>query len=310
MLTYTYSDPAGHALFRDLMLSESPVWISRFGGSDTNFVQKWDGSMDSRLLKLLKQYNGYYDFDNSEELLYRFSEMYTSSLRSSDVCLIHPSVKEYSAIKGDPRFQKNLTENYGIDRAMCWLFVENICIFLKSFQTWGKDKKVLIVSPFSESIKFQTQDSRVRNIHKNPYTLPSCEFLTVNAPITYNSENRICESVESERNWFDSAESLFKAVSSVDFDVAFLACGSYAMYLGEKIKASLGKKSIYIGGTLSNLFGLYNDRYSSTGHDLSAVNPDFRITPMENDKYLSSLKNGPGFTQSEGLRAYFNSDPD
>jgi len=310
MLTYTYSDLEGHALFRDLMLSESPVWVSRFGGSDTNFVQKWDGSMDSNLLNLLKQYNGYYDFDNSKDLLYRFSEMYRSSLRSSDLCLIHPSVREYSAIEGDSRSQTGLTETYGIRRAMCWLFVESPCIFLKSFQVWGEGKKILIVSPFSESVKIQTQDLRVHKIHKDPYTLPSCEFLTVNSPVTYNVDDWICESVEADRNWFDSAERLFESVSSIDFDVAFLACGSYAMYLGENIKTHLGKKSIYIGGTLSNLFGLYNDRYSATGHDLSAVNPDFRITPVENDKYLRSLKNGPKFKQSEGLRAYFNSDPD
>ena len=310
MLTYAYSDPAGYALFRDLMLSESPVWVSRFGGSDTNFVQKWDGSMDSYLLKMLKQYNGYYDFDESKELLYRFSEMYTSSLRCSDLCLIPPSVREYRVIEGDSRSQMKLTEDYGISRAMCWWFVESPSTFLRSFQAWGEGKKILIVSPFSESIKFQTQESRVHKIHKAPYTLPSCEFLTVNSLVTYSLEDWICESVDSERNWFDSAESLFKSVSSLDFDVAFLACGSYAMYLGEKIKASLGKKSIYIGGTLSNLFGLYNDRYSATGHDLSVVDSNFRSTPLENSKYLSSLKNGPDFWQSEGLRAYFKSDPE
>ena len=40
---------------------------------------------------------------------------------------------------------------------------------------------------------------------------------------------------------------MFSEISSIDFDIAFISSGLYSMYLGDKIKTKLNKKSIYIG---------------------------------------------------------------
>jgi len=259
---------------------------------------------------LMRKLNGYFDSRESVENLHRFRQMYKDSSRETDLCTVHMSSRFGDALDGGVYSQNKLQYLYGIRKIMCWRFIENCTYFLKSFQEWGSGKRVLVVSPFSQSITFQTGEDRVRHLLQDEYKFPECEFTCVDTPITYNTEGWFCESNSArQEDWFSTADQLFANISKEDFDVAWLSCGSYAMYLGPKIKRDLGKDAIYIGGMANVFFNLYNFRYSSTGHDLSVVNPAYQIDALEH-KRLHTPENVNIFPYSEGLRAYLGEKPD
>ena len=313
MKVYDYRTEEAYALIRSMMLSEEPQWLSRYGGSDTNFVNFWEGDPSEPCVALMKKLNGYYDKDNLIANLHRFRSMYVSSMRHSDLCFVHISSDAGTVFKGDVEARLRLKQKFNLQMCMDWTFIEQATYFLKSFSEWGGGLTVLVVSPFSESIRFQTSPDRIGLLHRDPYTLPDTRFVCVNSPITYNDSEVLCEETNAQ-NWFDTAENIFQEVSKHDFDVAFLSCGSYAMYLGDRIKSVLGKKSIYIGGMLNVIFALYGDRYSkevspNKSHDRDCgVNVDYRITPLENSRYIAPHSDVSTYPLSEGLRAYFNTE--
>ena len=301
-----FNYPEGKQVFRDLLTSDTPSWIGRNGGSDTDFVEHWDGKTFAHPnVDLMRRLNGYYDRSSSVENLHRFRQMYLDSSRATDLCTVHMSSIFGKSLDGEEYAVNKLKYVYGVDRIMCWRFIENCTYFLESFQEWGEGKKILVVSPFSRSINHQTSADRVGNLHKPQFQFPNCTFVTLDTPITYNTNSWECDSrrdTEAE-NWFDTAEQIFEKIKAVAFDVAWLSCGSYAMYLGPRIKKELGKHSIYVGGMVNLFFNLYNFRYSSTGHDTAVINPSYQIESLENEE-LFTEKNLKAFPYSEGLRAY------
>lgn len=306
MNIYKFNLRNGKDIFKSLMESPNPTWIGRICGSDTDFVERWNGqSTDDPLVVNIKRLNGYYDFTNSLENLERFREMYILSTKSMDLCTVHMGGIFGDSLTNCEKTNRILESKYGIHNIMCWRFIENSTYFLESFREWGENKKVLVVSPFSDSIRYQTSAERVGHLHLPQFSFPSCEFDVCTSPITYNTETWDCSGLsKKESSWFDSAENLYSEIKEKDFDIAWLSCGSYAMYLGERIKNELGKKAIYIGGMLNVFFNLYNFRYSSTGHDLSVINPNFQIECVENSKFYTK-ENLQHFPYSEGIKAYF-----
>jgi hypothetical protein len=308
MKIHDFSSDQGALRFCELLTSENPAWIGRSGGTDTYFVEAWNGFDWDYKIKEIRKYTGYYDHSGNVENLKRFVQMYIDSSKAMDLCTVHLSSQFGNALNGDNSKGciDTLENKYGISEIMCWRFLENAIPFMESFKHWSKGKRILVVSPFSRSIEYQTHPDRVGNLHKEDFGFSNCTFSTVNTPITYNTDTWECDVDAPNTNWFESAEAIFQNVSSREFDVALLACGSYAMYLGEKIKTKLGKKAVYVGGILSVYFNLYNDRYSSTGHDLSVINPDSQIISLENENFSEKAKEG-NFKKFEGLNAYFGS---
>jgi hypothetical protein len=296
----------GKTVFRTLMNSPEPAWIGRTCGSDTDFVELWNGqSVDDPLVTNVKRLNGYYDLSNSIHNLNKFRDAYIHSCHNMDLCLVHMSGIFGKSLENCEKTNNTLENKYGIHDIMCWRFIENCTYFLESFKEWGKDKKILVVSPFSASITYQTMPERVPHLHLPEFSFPRCEFQVCSSPVTYNTPTWNCDGVFKEHTcWFDSAESLYREIKEKDFDIVWLSCGSYAMYLGERIKNELGKKAIYIGGMLNVFFNLYNFRYSSTGHDLAVINPKYQIESFENAIYYTKENLTP-FPYSEGLKAYF-----
>ena len=97
-------------------------------------------------------------------------------------------------------------------------------------------------------------------------------------------------------------------IADIDFDIALLSCGSYAMHLGNYIKDSLNKKSIYLGGILNMYFNIYGERYNPDGnykfiYENAGLNLDYQIDPLELD-HIDRINSGRG-KRTESLNAYF-----
>ena len=296
--------------------SKDPYWLARLGGSDYGaFINLYKKSHripklnklfdEKRLISIIKQYNGYFDFNEDEKILNKTIEIYIKSSQTADICTLtcFNDLKHQIINKTAP-FQSQLGQEYC--PLISYDFIENIYPFLNSFKSWGKNKKILIISPFKDTIDFQTDPKRLNNLLKN-YIFPECEFKTYRTPITYNIDGfdskYFKEVTAPYNNWIELAEKMIDDISKIDFDVAFISAGIYTMFLGDKIKTMLGKKAIYIGGVLNVIFNISGKRYDNETFK-SMQNLDFQVKVM--DDFGDLLDKSNSYFVSEGVNAYFN----
>jgi hypothetical protein len=289
-----------------MLNSVQPCWINRFGGSDiplVNFIIKCNYSkIDENLTKILKKYNGYFNTeDNDNIVLNKITQMYIKSYLNSDYILFLKGSETHNEI------MEILTSNNKLVNKFSYhCFLESFTPFMESFKNWGDNKKILVISPFEKTILYQTTDNRINKILKN-YTFPNCKFLTYKTPILYNGSDFSTEyfnSILEDTNCKNSLELcsyMMNDISKIDFDIAFLSCGMYAVLLGDLIKTELNKKAIYVGGMLNVIFNFYGKRYDTTFFD-QFINKEYQINVLDDFNDLTSKSNL--FFKNEALNAY------
>ena len=117
-----------------------------------------------------------------------------------------------------------------------------------------KDKKVLVIHPFAETIKKQYQ---VREkLFENALVLPKFDL-------------KILKSVQSAAGnktkfltWFEALNFMKEEINKIDFDIALIGCGAYGFNLAAHIK-KIGKQSVHLGGSLQVLFGIKGKRFEN-----------------------------------------------
>jgi hypothetical protein len=142
-----------------------------------------------------------------------------------------------------------------------------------------KDKKVLIIHPFKESINSQWQ--KKDRIWQNPDVLNFGEL------ITYQSVQSI-GGRGPHSNWFESLEVMMNDISKLDFDVALLGCGAYGIPLLGFIKKELKKSGIYVGGGLQLYFGIRGQRWDRSPDVSCYYNEDWiRCSEQEKPRHIN-----------------------
>ena len=296
-----------------LMNSNEPVWISRIGGSDTyefNLVKQIN-QLSQRGLDNVRKANGYFDFSENKVSCFITSiNTYIKSLKNSDLTLIcslpyEDYITENHKLYNCFKNLYNLQDNTIAISSYSFLF-EEISNFFYTFKYWGENKKILVISPFSDSIKYQTQKERINNITK--YKFPNCKILTYQTPVTYNTDNYsstyFAEKTKDYRNWIELCDKMCEDISKIDYDVAFLACGIYSMRIGNFIKMNCNKKAVYVGGMLNVMFNIYGSRYD-TEYNNQFINKEYQIDCIDNWGDLTD--NNLLYVKNEILGAYIRS---
>ncbi len=126
-----------------------------------------------------------------------------------------------------------------------------------------RGRKVLAVTPFSETVK--KQYARRELIMSDEY-LPEFELQTYRAvqTIAGNKDSRF-------KDWFEALDTMSREIAELDFDIALVGCGAYSLPLCAAIKRT-GRSAIHMGGDLQLLFGIMGKRW-------------------EDDELIQSLKN-------------------
>lgn len=120
-----------------------------------------------------------------------------------------------------------------------------------------KDKKVLVIHPFEETIIKQYEKKDL--LYKNEKILPDFELKSIKAVQTIAGE-------KSEfKDWFEALESMKTQMNDTDFDVAIIGCGAYGFPLASHAK-NLGKIGIHLGGVTQLLFGIKGKRWEEWEH--------------------------------------------
>lgn len=299
-------------IFTDIMNQKIPLFFSRIGGSDYDTVFRYfnnknlinDINFCNKSIERVKTYNGYFDFDNDINNFRKYLDDMLSYYKNSDdvtyCCQYLIDQFDNNIFNQDDR----IFLDYILDgkKAIHYSFIETVQPLLKSFTNWGKNKKILIVSPFSKSIEYQFKNKD--NLYLN-YRFPDFELLTYNTKITYNSVEDSKNSLNIEtNNWHEECLRISNGISKIDFDIALLSCASYSMFLGNFIKYNLHKKSIYLGGIINVFFNIYGGRFQESFYNLCGLNLKYQIDPFENDDILN-IKGGRNNGNTESLSAYF-----
>jgi hypothetical protein len=297
----------------NLISGGAPLFLGRVGGSDTDAVVDYlaarnEGTADAfqhvtdRHLARVMKFNGFYDLDRSPEKTFRYLhlllECYEQCPRFALVGRqllnmyfpdnLNPAFRDETLQDAD-RFVRLID---GIvnrhNQVICFpypfyekLVFDRLTLF-RAFSTTLPGKRVLVVSPFSESIEANFGN---RAAFFRDYEYPEFDLLTLATPITYSD---LPKEYYPHSDWFETTAALKGELRKIEFDIALLACGSYAVPLGLFIEQELRRQAIYVGGVLQLFFGIMGRRYDNPFF-LDQINPDKFIFPVERAKYLGHV---------------------
>ena len=243
-----------HLQFNALLASSQPVFVNRVGGSDTNAICAYLAALnggEDKLQSTLKthseiveRFNGFYDLDNDPGVFISYMDKLLSIYKSSTDLLfcnrqllsmyfsdnLHSSLV-MNHIVGRDGFEmlfQLLLESGRVERCYPYNYVEKMVshplTLMHAFSDQLVGKKVLIVSPFAESIHLNF--ARRHEFFKG-YQYPDVDLLTYNTPITYSG---LPMHMYPHRNWFQTLDGhdarYFSDGIRHCFAILWLLCGA------------------------------------------------------------------------------------
>ncbi|MDY3337610.1 hypothetical protein PG279_00275 [Riemerella anatipestifer] len=211
-------------------------------------------------------------FPNNDKLLGRFVDVILEASTSLDLLGVWNELEEYIPMIPDSCKLSKIRE------IEPWFYDEPWSYHLKG-------KKVLVIHPFEESIRYQYEVNRT-NLYKNDKVLPEFDLKTIKAV------QSIADEEVEYSTWFDALDDMKRQIDVVDFDVAIIGCGAYGFPLASYVK-SKGKQAIHLGGVTQLLFGIKGARWEEWEHYISLRKDD--------GKYWIKAKEIPkGYKKVEG----------
>lgn len=154
-----------------------------------------------------------------------------------------------------------------------------------------RGKKVLVVHPFTETIK--AQYSRREKIFDNSALLPDFELRTLKA-VQSNAGSDVVYN-----DWFEALKWMEDEMARIDFDICILGCGAYGLPLAATAKR-MGKKAIHMGGGSQLLFGIKGKRWDNDSYhwkdlpqlytNYSSLYNDYWVRPSQAETPKSAQK--------------------
>ena len=241
-----------------------PTMIGRMGATESStIIAELMGSRKrkEKMCEQLCRWSGF--FPNNIDFLRRFSKEYLCALKEVDYIHLLNEKWDFYLVKKYCEKKISYIENPGVWAA------EN---------PWSKhlkNKKVLVIHPFEESIRKQYKIHE--KLFQNPDMLPDFELKTIKAvqTIAGNADERF-------QTWFEALEWMKKQMDLCDYDVALIGCGAYGFPLAAHAKR-MGKIGIHMGGDLQMLFGIWGSRWNTNVKALQLRN-EYWTNPLENEK--------------------------
>jgi hypothetical protein len=134
-------------------------------------------------------------------------------------------------------------------------------------------KRVLVVSPFAETIKRQFCKRRL--LWDNPDILPDFDLSTLRAPLSAGLGRA------EDSSWVEALARLKSEMDGLEYDVALIGAGAFSLPLAVHAKTR-GRVGIHLGGSTQLLFGIYGNRWVKQDFFKSAINSNWtRPSPDE-----------------------------
>lgn len=238
-----------------LLNGSNKFFIARLGiGHETLITVHYllNKSVEARYLPLVNA--GIYSSSNDLQDYEAFCVSYAKAIGNSDV-LASFTFNSRNIIEIQEFFSKrhNLPQIHSRALEPFYCSMNNI----KPWSHYLLGKKVLIVNPFTESMKRQLAAGF--QIFKDPNKKI---FLEGQEFVFYKSYQTIAGN-HLHSSWRETFAIMCNDIRKLDFDIALLGCGGYGLPLCNFIKSDLNKSAIYIGGGLQLLFGVMGKRWET-----------------------------------------------
>jgi len=273
-LKIQYIGAESSKIIYDILKKDSSCMIARFGAVELGCVLEYLHLRKRRHNKLYFSENVKYSMRNNagffptdEKNLIKFSDLMISCIPNIDILGSWRQEEIYlkRMIKAKTIFLLHL-EPYNHDNP------------------WSRvlqGKKILVVHPFSETIKQQYLKRDKLFVNKN--VLPEFELETITAVQSIAGND--C----GFKDWFEALEYMKDEISNKEYDIAIIGCGAYGLPLASFVKEQ-GKKAIHLGGATQLLFGIkgrrweveYGEKYLSKFCYEYWVRPNEKETPTNN----------------------------
>lgn len=158
---------------------------------------------------------------------------------------------------------------------------------IETEKTWVralKDKKVLVINSFTDSIKMQ-YNRKEQLVTSDKYELPDFTLLLYKTLVTQCDERP-----GGYNNFFEVYNKMLNDIRQIEFDVALIGAGAYGFPLAVEIK-KMGRIAIETCGSTPLFFGVYGERNVRDGVEKYIT--DAWIRPIENKpKQYKKIEDG------------------
>ena len=209
---------------------------------------KWHQSSIIQTLRILQNNAGIYGVDKQNIVVY--CQLYLQAIENSNAL----ATFQNSAIDFP---QKVLINKFQLDSIYSRILEPFYCC-LENIKPWSHHligKKILIISPFTDSMKKQLNNN-FQIFQDKTIFLENQEFLF------YKSFQCIAGN-HQHKNWLETFTIMCNDIKKLDFDIALLGCGGYGLPLCNFIYQNMNKSAIYVGGGLQLLFGVMGKRWDN-----------------------------------------------
>lgn len=226
----------------------TPFCLLRPGNGEYSLASQWD----EHILFGTKRYQNqkmYEILDKEDSLVKRWVEAFEKDLKEADIF----------AFFGEHDYMEHyLMEVYAKPRQIIRMGYIDALQLDKAWWQALEGRKVLVISPFVETMK--TQYQRRDLVWGDKKVLPEMDIRFVKSVWYLNADDN-----SGFSNWFEALEYLYEEASKIDFDIALIGCGPFSTFLAARFKRD-GKSAIQCGGFLQILFGIRGARWDNNEH--------------------------------------------
>ena len=257
-------DKASEMIY-NLLMQDKPCMIARFGSTELSALVNYlvvnapkhsvikyikgeqpEWWWNRNIMNQMQQWSGF--FPPTPENMQRFGELMLEDAKEVDIL--------GSWIRNEYYIQKE-TQNASKVAILClepfWSKTPWTCAL--------KQKKVLVIHPFAETIKRQYLKREL--LFANQEMLPSFELHTIKAIQSLGGSNQF-------KNWFDALQRMKSEMDKIDYDICLIGCGAYGFPLAAHAKRK-GKKAVHLGGALQLLFGIRGKRWEDPNYGIKTL---------------------------------------
>jgi len=261
----------GGPLIENAILNARPLATGKMGSIEASalhiYLKRQAARKNSRRIPSYNRYIFHKLYVNSgvfpqkEEVYDQWGSIYLDAVRNCDIL-----------VAWDVAGEAGIFRNY-CQKATFIKFYSLEPYF--SITPWSralKGKRVLVISPFVDSIKKQYM--KREELWDNPELLPSFELLTLRAPFS------AALAPPEGTDWFEALAQLKLQMDTIDYDVALIGVGAFSLPLVFHAK-NKGKIGIHLGGSLQFLFGVIGNRWTKDRIYKGFIKPSWRNPSRE-----------------------------
>lgn len=272
-------------LIYNILSSNQPCMIARFGSTELATIVNYIGITstshsiikfikgshpewwwNSNIMQQMQQWSGF--FPPTPEYLSRFSKMMLNDAKEINIL-------------GSWLQNEYYIKDYLVNAQKVNLLLMEPFWSKNPWTRILKNKKVLVIHPFAETIQKQYQKREF--LFSNKDILPEFELYTIKAVQSLGGSN-------SFQSWFEALKWMKNEMDKIQYDICLIGCGAYGLPLAAHAKRN-GKKAVHLGGSLQLLFGIRGKRWENPQYGIHSLKQEGAYTSLINKYWCRASEN-------------------